>query len=462
MNNKSITNNKFFAQLFLLIFFIISSFIVPNNYSMLLPIMLFGALSIYIFSPSVSFIYSFLYVIDPMAIFKLSAISIVPILLCFIHFIFNKSLWLSILSKDPYLIKLMRVCFLFSVYQIISILILSEQDLYYLFKSVRQFLGIWILVPAYIFVNLDRKNIFASIVIITSVIMIFYYLSFFGVYNFFDFREINRTTQDDGIIRFFSFDLRQITKIFVYLCPLFLIFLFKNLKAKFYVVTLGLAVYLSVLLAILRTEIFYLFMGSTLAVLISLRKFKTTSKFKITVISIISLIAIYKLFPMLFDNILETAKITMNSVDKLGSDESINIRKDEQLPILFKIIESSPFFGVGLYAVSFESTRHHLIYDIPVLGAFGAYGIIGMLLYYVRFLLIFSRYKGVGMSQRLFDHYPIECLLTNGLLAYFITMISFRTLHINSELAFDFGMAEFGLFIGLYFGLIKFLIEQQK
>jgi hypothetical protein len=38
-------------------------------------------------------------------------------------------------------------------------------------------------------------------------------------------------------------------------------------------------------------------------------------------------------------------------------------------------------------------------------------------------------------------------------------MLTFRTLHINIELAFDFGMAEFGLFIGVYFGLIKLLIE---
>jgi hypothetical protein len=41
-------------------------------------------------------------------------------------------------------------------------------------------------------------------------------------------------------------------------------------------------------------------------------------------------------------------------------------------------------------------------------------------------------------------------------------MISFRTLHINSELAFDFGMAEFGLFLGGYFALIRVLGEQNN
>jgi len=116
---------------------------------------------------------------------------------------------------------------------------------------------------------------------------------------------------------------------------------------------------------------------------------------------------------------------------------------------------------VGLYAVSYEATTHYLLYDIPILGAFGAYGIVGMLIYYGRFVVIFSRYKAVKMSQNLFDQFPVECLLVNGLLAYFITMITFRTLHINIELAFDSGMAELGLFIGIYFALIRFLDEQK-
>ncbi|WP_396186339.1 hypothetical protein [Flavobacterium sp.] len=290
-------------------------------------------------------------------------------------------------------------------------------------------------------------------------IMIFYYLSFFGVYDFFEIKEFSRSSDNDGLMRFFSFDLRQITKIFVYLLPLFIMFSFKSTFVRFWVVLIGFMVYVSVLLAILRTEMLYLFMGALLAMFISIRQFKTIGTIKIATIGFVCVALILYLFPTLVDSLLQTVQISSKLGGGFSNDESADHRLNVQLPVLMKVIESSPFFGGGLYSVSYEATTHYLLYDIPILGAFGAYGIVGMLLYYSRFIYIFSRYKAVKMSQKLFDKFPIECLLINALLAYFITMLTFRTLHINIELAFDFGMAEFGLFIGVYFGLIKLLIE---
>jgi len=464
MNFEStrINKNQIITQLVLGSIFAITIFIVPDNYGLVLPIMLFGTLFLYFFSPTAAFIYSFIFVIDPMATFELSAISIIPILLCFTFFFLNIKRCLLILSKDKYLKKLMQLCFLFTVYQVIfSLLLLSQQDFYYVFQNVRHWLGIWLLIPAYVFIILDRKTLFISLVVIALIIMIFYYLTFFGVYSFFEIREFRRSSDDDNIMRFFSFDLRQITKIFVYLFPLFIIFPFKNTFVRFWVMLIGIMVFVSVLLAILRTEMFYLFMGALVAVFISIRQFKTIGTPKIAIFGFLCVAIVLYLFPTLFETIMETAKMSLNSGGSLSSDESADHRLNVQLPVLMKILELNPFFGGGLYSVSYEATSHYLLYDIPVLGAFGAYGIIGMLIYYSRFIYIFSRYKSVKMTQKLFNEFPVECLLTNGLLAYFITMISFRTLHINSELAFDFGMAEFGLFIGVYFGLIKLLSEQK-
>jgi hypothetical protein len=460
--NRVITKNQIIAQLVLGIIFSIASFVVPNNYGLVLPIMLFGTLFLYFFSPTAAFIYSFIFVIDPMATFELSAISIIPILLCFTFFFLNIKQCLSILAKDKYLKKLMQLCFLFTLYQVIfSLLLLSQQDFYYVFQNVRYWLGIWLLIPAYVFIILDRKTFFISVVVIALIIMIFYYLTFFGVYSFFEMKEFRRSSDDENIMRFFSFDLRQITKFFVYLFPLFIIFPFKNTFVRFCVVLIGIMVFVSVLLAILRTEMFYLFMGALVAVFISIRHFKTIGTAKIVAFGFVCIAMVLYLFPTLLDTIIETAKMSLNSGGSISNDESADHRLNVQLPVLMKIIEANPFFGGGLYSVSYEATTHYLLYDIPILGAFGAYGIIGMLIYYSRFVYIFARYKAVKMSQKLFDQFPIECLVTNGLLAYFITMISFRTLHINSELAYDFGMAEFGLFIGVYFALIKLLSEQK-
>jgi hypothetical protein len=460
--NKDTTIN-FLPQFFLGVIFAIVSFILPDNYGLVLPLMVFVTLFLYIFSPTVAFIYSFIFVIDPMATFKLSGIAIVPIILCFIHFILNTNRCLAILSGDDYLRKMIKLCLLFSLYQlIVSYLILSQRDFYYIFINARQWLGIWLLIPAYIFIITDRKNFFVSIIIVVFIIMVFYYLSFFGVYSFFEIREFKRTTDDDDILRFFSFDLRQITKIFVYIFPIFIIFKFKNYFAKIIVPIIGIMVFLSVLLAILRTEMFYLFMGAVLSVLISIRKFKTIGKLQIALISFLSILLVLKIFPTLYDDLLQTFNVTLKSSGGFSSDESADHRLNVQLPIILTILNSNPFFGGGVFALSLEATGHYLLFDIPVISAFAAYGIVGMLIYYSRFLVIFSVYRTIKMSQKLFDHLPVECLLTNGLLAYFITMITFKTLHINIELAFDFGMPEFGLFIGIYFALIRILKNQNK
>ena len=461
IQSVKITKNQLITQLFLGIIFSTVSFVVPNNYNMILPIMLFGCFFLYLFSPTSAFIYSFIFVIDPMATFKLSAISIIPILLCFIFFILNFNECLRIILKDKHLRSLMRICLLFTIYQVIvSLLLLSQQDFYYVFQNIRYWLGIWLLIPTYVFIVLDRKTFFISITLIVFIITMFYYLSFFNIYDFFEIREFKRNNESDSLIRFFSFDLRQITKIFVYIFPLFIIFPFKKPIVKLFVVLIGIMVYVSVVLAILRTEMFYLLMGSLLSILISINKFRKVNNLKIVVLGFVSVSFILYLFPNLSNIITQTVELS-SKLGELKSDESASHRINVQLPVLMKILESNPFFGGGNYSVSYEATTHYLLYDIPVLGAFGAYGIIGMLIYYSRFIYIFTRYKSVKMTQKLFNQFPVECLLTNGLLAYFITMITFRTLHINMELAFDFGMAEFGLFIGVYFGLIKLLSEQK-
>jgi hypothetical protein len=462
LSDSKISKNIFFSQLIFSLIFAVASFLVPNNYSLVLPVMIFGTLFLYFLSPTIAFVYSFIFVIDPMATFELSAISIVPILLCFTFFFLNIKKCLTIINKDKYLLKIMQLCLIFTIYQVIvSLLLLSQQDFYFVFKNVRYWLGIWLLIPAYVFVVLDKKTLFISITLVALIVMVFYYMTFFGIYSFFEIQEVRRANDDENIIRFFSFDLRQITKIFVYILPLVIIFPFKKPAVKILVVAIGFMVYASVILAILRTEMFYLFMGALLAVAISIRQFKTIGTSKILIMMSAGVALILYLFPSLLDTIVQTVELTSRAGGGMSSDESADHRLYVQLPVLMKIVESSPFFGGGLYAVSYEATTHYLLYDIPILGAFGAYGIVGMLLYYSRFVIIFSRYKAAKMSQYLFNLFPVECVLVNGLLAYFITMITFRTLHINIELAFDSGMAELGLFIGVYFALIRFLAEQK-
>ena len=460
MNFINTNKINIMPQLLLVTIFSVAPFIVQQNYGTVIPIMLVGIFGIYFLSPTVSFVYALLFLIDPMAKFGLSALSIVPLILCFLHFFLNIEKCLLILSKDRILKKIMGVCLLFSIYQLfVSFLLLSQQDIYYAFENSRYWLGIWILIPTYIFIIIDRNNFFVSITLVVLIIMVMYFLSFFAFFSFFEINEAFRYSQDDSLKRYFSFDLRQITKIFVYLLPLVLIFHLINGTTKILVIIIGVLVYLSVLFAVLRTEIVYLTMGAIISVYVTSKKIKANNFLKTFMWFFLCVIFILVLFPSIFETIIQIFDGLLSINDENLQDESKDQRLYVQLPVLLKIIEESPFFGGGTYSVSYKATGHQLLYDIPVLGAFGAYGIIGMLIYYSRFYYIFLRYKSLKMTQKLYDRFPFECLLTNALLAYFITMITFRTLHINIELAFNFGMSEFGVFIGVYFGLTKILIE---
>lgn len=457
INTKKI---NILPQILFGITFSVIPFIIQQNYDKVLPIMLVSIFGLYLLSSTISFICALIFLIDPMAKFGFSSLSIIPLLLCFLHFFLNIKKCLLILSKDKILKKIMIVCLLFSMYQFfISFLLLSQQDIYYTFENSRYWLGIWILIPAYIFIIIDRINILVSITLIVFIIMVMYFLSFFGVFNFFEINESFRYSANDSLLRYFSFDLRQITKIFVYLLPLVLIFHLKNGTTKILVIIIGVLVYLSVLLAVLRTEIVYLTMGAIISVHVTSKKIKANNFLKIFMWFFLCVIFILVLFPSIFETLIQIIDGLISINDKNLQDESKDHRVYVQLPVILKIIEESPFFGGGAYSISYKATGHELLYDIPVLGAFGAYGIIGMLIYYSRFYYIFLRYKSLKMTQKLYDRFPFECLLTNALFAYFITMITFRTLHINIELAFNFGMSEFGLFIGVYFGLTKILIE---
>ena len=159
----------------------------------------------------------------------MAALSVVPFFLCFIYIIFNFQKCLSILSKDNYFLNLIKSCLIFTLYQIFVSyfflgIVVDGQEFYFIFANVKYWFGIWLLVPAYIFILKDRQNLFLSILTIVIIILILYYLSVFGIYSFFKINLIKRSTVDDDLWRLFVIDLRQITQIFVYLLPLVIFF----------------------------------------------------------------------------------------------------------------------------------------------------------------------------------------------------------------------------------------------
>lgn len=466
MYNGKLKKNKinFRALGFLGILYLLATIVIPQSYSFLFLFLFLGYMFLYLLSPTIAFVYAFVFVIDPLDNLNLSGQRIVPIFLCLFSFLLNYKEFIPIISKDKAFVKLIRVCVVFTLYQLIVSLMLKQgQDVYYILMNVNYWLGIWVLVPAYIFTYIDRKNIFGAVIVVVFFCMLMYFLTFFNVFDLFKIREFNRSEDNIDIKRLFAFDLRFITKFFVFILPLFVFFPIKNLKLKYLVIVIGLSVYIAVSLSLLRTEMFYLFMGGVTAFLLSFFKFKKASMFSIYFSIVCGAVLVLVLFPNLIDNVIETFKITIEGNNGGATDGTLSHRLEVQLPIALKIFSENFLFGGGLFAVSPEATGgHYILFDIPYIAVFSAYGLIGMFIYYLRFIYIFSRYKIVVFSQKLYNLFPVESLLTNGIMAYFITMVFFKLIHFNIELAFTFGMPETGLFIGAFFGITRFLFEQNN
>ena len=99
--------------------------------------------------------------------------------------------------------------------------------------------------------------------------------------------------------------------------------------------------------------------------------------------------------------------------------------------------------------------------DFPIIGTLTAYGIIGMILYYLKFFVLLT---GTNRNSNNFDinkHEPFTLYIYLTLKAYFITMITFRVFYVSWEFTFDYQQAEFGLFAGVFLALNNILGQQE-
>lgn len=426
--------------------------------------MIFGSFFLFLlFSPAHSLAFTLMFVIDPFGFSGLSLALIIPFSLCFLILFFNLKYSLKLLKVDKNFFLLLKCIAFFSFYQFcVSYLIKGIPDLNYLFSEMKFWLAVWIIIPVYIITYSQYKTFLSTIFIIVIINILVYYLSIFGVVELFEIRLLNRIQGDADSVRLIIYDLRQITKIFVYISPLYAVYYFWN-KSSWVIILTGAFIFLAVLIAMLRTELFYLIMGAITSLYLGKKYlFKSNAYLKLG----ISGFAIYAIFIYLFPGLSDVYNFLyediLNLLQNESNDSSGQYRLNVQLPVLIEILSNNIFFGGGKFSMSYDNTGHHLLHDIPILGGFGAYGLIGMCIYYTRFILIFKRIKILQNFKLLFQFHPNEILIVLGLLSYFLTMLLFRTLHLNIELAFETGQVEFGLFMGVFFSMTRFLYEKEK
>ena len=87
------------------------------------------------------------------------------------------------------------------------------------------------------------------------------------------------------------------------------------------------------------------------------------------------------------------------------------------------------------------------------------YGIVGYILYLLRYIVIFSVIKEVfnkHIKNSLVNHLStVELVLLMGATANILALVFFRFIYFSKDLVYDWNMIEFGFLVGIIFGLAE-------
>jgi len=133
---------------------------------------------------------------------------------------------------------------------------------------------------------------------------------------------------------------------------------------------------------------------------------------------------------------------------KTVGDGDTEIRMKDQLPALLHAIQSHPFFGVGVRQMGSETFGNDGLFDIPLLGTLAGYGLVGMCLYYLRYLILVR-------AMKLFDQRNGLEPLASAFVGFFAAMIFFRMFYASHELVFTHNLAHFSLLAGAMCALLE-------
>lgn len=426
---------------------------------------------LFVIRPVLNFIFLFILYVDPFNLYIFNMPRALPLVLILLYTLLHFKNLKKLIGKDVMFQRILQISLVFFIYQIVVSFIYHNFEFGFneAFRSIGYFLGFFILIPAYYFTITARKTIFHSIVIISVIILTLFTISYYSDIKIVNIQYSMRFAGED-IERVIVGGYKQFTKFFIFLLPF--IFLFKiNKFSKSVLYFIGIISSLIIILGMYRMEMFYTFSGVLILIFISSKTFRLKRVFLTIAFSFIGgIILLNLLFPAFYSNIERTYTKTQEYFSGETDEVSAETREAVELPSLLNLIQENPFLGNGIFTLRNENIGHWGFVDIPFLGTLAAYGILGMLLYYLKFVFIF---KKMGRFRLLIKHnyhlvtndYTNETLIILALLAYFITMISTRLFYISFELTNQGILSEFGFFAGIFFGLIRLVelnVEQKK
>jgi len=362
--------------------------------------------------------------------------------------------------------KFLLICLAFSFYQIlITIWIkLGISDPIVFIKELIyhkwRIFGIFFAIPTYFIIQKYPKEIYKIILSVTFIIMIIYLISLFTPLKLIKVGQIERGLEASVFrvgFRNYGYMMMVIPMgLFVYLTKV-------RIKYK-NILTIGaLGMLMSVILTLSRITIFSM-AGSILITLILVKKYFELSLsqtlFKVFIFLMSSIIIILLLFPGVLSSLYNVYNITLQEFLGILPEGTTQSRTLFELVRMMPLFLNNLWFGTGYLQDFFSSyhTRWELgLADIPVLGNLAIYGVLGFLLYLLRYFSIFKSIKRIFNRHKkisLFRHLSVfEIALLMSAVIYFFTLVFFRLFYFSKDLVYSWNTIEFGFFSGILFGL---------
>lgn len=410
--------------------------------------------------PLYAFVFAFVIHVDIIACLSFSYVPIASLLSMFYIFFVKKGLMQEILQNRK--IKLLIIsCLILGIYLIfINIGLKSGFSKENFLVGFGYIFGFFTILPAYYFTVSRPKDMFQALAIVAACCLLAYFLDLSKKWGIFKL-DVYFHLDDSTMERLAGYDIRQFMLFFTFLIPAVVISkTIKNLH-KLILLFVGIFSYLVLVLAFYRLAMFYVGMGAILSFFFIKKYADTKNIFKYLVAGAILLFGASLFFGNYFTEINKIINITVNYFSGKGGDNSADTRFEGQLPILKNLFFSSPLTGIGVIEIQKWYRLDMMGFvDFPVLGSLTAFGIAGMFIYYLKYLIILTKGKinlyNVDLEED--DQFTVYLYLT--LKAYIITMITFRFFYISWEFTFDYMQAEFGLVAGAFLALQYILKEK--
>ncbi len=417
-------------------------------------------IALIILDPLYAFVFAFVIHVDIIACLSFSYVPIISLFSMFYIFLVTKGLFQEILNNKKIKLLLL-VSFILGIYLFFVNIGLksgfSKENFLVGFGYIFGFLTI---LPAYFFTINRPKELFQSLTVVAACCLIAYFLDLSKKWGIFKL-DVYFHLEDSTMERMAGYDIRQFMIFFAYLIPAVVVT--KRVKNVYKLILLfvGVFSFLILVLAFYRLAMFYVGMGLLLSFIFIKKYADTKNVFKYLVGGFILIIGASLVFGNYFTEINKIIGITIDYFNGKGGDNSADTRFEGQLPILKNLFFGSPWTGIGLIEIQKWYRLDMMGFvDFPVLGSLTAFGIVGMSIYYLKYLIILLNGKvnlfNVDLEED--DQFTVYLYLT--LKAYIITMITFRFFYISWEFTFDYMQAEFGLVAGAFLALQYILREK--